>query len=100
MVAVVCVLAAVAFLAERKVDLATLRSLSITWRWILASIAFNVSSALLKASVWDSVQRGMPYPLKLPFRAAEQTPPSIRLRLTASSPLPLLEHHGERPAEG
>ncbi len=33
--------------------------------------------------------------LKLPFRAAEQTPPSIRLRLTASSPLPMLEYKAE-----
>ena len=38
--------------------------------------------------------------LKLPFRAAEQTPPSIRLRLTASSPLPLLEHKAEQRHEG
>jgi hypothetical protein len=37
--------------------------------------------------------------LKLPFRAAEQTPPSIRQRLSASRPLPMLEHHGERPDE-
>lgn len=35
--------------------------------------------------------------LKLPFRAPEQTPQSIRLRLTASSPLPLLEHRVEVP---
>lgn len=35
--------------------------------------------------------------LKLPFRAAEQTPPSIRLRLTASSPLLMLEHKAEVP---
>ena len=38
--------------------------------------------------------------LKLPFRAAEQTPPSIRLRLSASRPLPTLEHHTEQPDEG
>ena len=61
-------LVAVALLAGRKVDIATLRSLTLTWRWILASIALNTCSALLKASVWDSVLRGMPTPLKLPFR--------------------------------
>jgi hypothetical protein len=33
--------------------------------------------------------------LKLPFRAAEQTPPSVRLRLTGSSPLPMLEQKSE-----
>lgn len=36
--------------------------------------------------------------LKLPFRAAEQQPPSVRLRLTSSRPLPLLEHTGQ-PSE-
>ena len=36
--------------------------------------------------------------LKLPFRAAEQQPPSLKLRLAASRPLPLLEHKGE-PSE-
>ncbi|HEV7567334.1 MAG TPA: lysylphosphatidylglycerol synthase transmembrane domain-containing protein [Microbacteriaceae bacterium] len=65
---VVVVLVAVAILAGRKVDVATLRSLSFTWRWIVASIAFNTCSVLLKASVWDYVLRGMPSPLKVPFR--------------------------------
>lgn len=37
--------------------------------------------------------------LKLPFRAAEQTPASIRLRLSASRPLPMLEHHCEQPRD-
>lgn len=35
--------------------------------------------------------------LKLPFRAAEQQPPSIRLRLAASRPVPLLDHKGDDP---
>lgn len=30
--------------------------------------------------------------LKLPYRAAEQQPPSIRQRLSAGRPVPLLEH--------
>ena len=55
-------------LAGRKVDLATIRSLSLTWRWIAASIALNALSAALKASVWDSALRAMPTPLRLPFR--------------------------------
>jgi uncharacterized protein (TIRG00374 family) len=65
---VAAVLVGVAVLAGRKVDIATLRSLTFTWRWILTSIALNACSALLKASVWDSSLRGMPSPLKLPFR--------------------------------
>ena len=35
--------------------------------------------------------------LKLPFRAAEQTPPSVRLRLTACDPLPMLEYKAGLP---
>ena len=58
----------VLLLAGRKVDLATIRSLSLTWRWIAASIALNTLSAVLKASVWDSALRAMPTPLRLPFR--------------------------------
>src|ERR1700722_5254442 len=34
--------------------------------------------------------------LKLPFRAAEQMPPSVKLRVSASQPLPLLESGKER----
>ena len=37
--------------------------------------------------------------LKLPYRAAEQQPPSIRLRLAAGRPVPLLEHN-EAAVEG
>ena len=37
--------------------------------------------------------------LKLPYRAAEQQPPSVRLRLTAHRPLPLLEQK-ERSNDG
>lgn len=33
--------------------------------------------------------------LKLPYRAAEQQPPSVKLRLAESRPLPLLEQKGE-----
>lgn len=33
--------------------------------------------------------------LKLPYRAAEQQPPSVRLRLAAQRPLPLLEQKRE-----
>jgi uncharacterized protein (TIRG00374 family) len=65
---VLVVLGAVAVLAGRKLDVATLRSLSFTWRWILASIALNTCSVVLKASVWDSTLRGMPSPLRLPLR--------------------------------
>jgi len=35
--------------------------------------------------------------LKLPYRAAEQQPPSIRLRLAASRPVPLLDHKVDDP---
>src|SRR5581483_5378970 len=35
--------------------------------------------------------------LKLPYRAAEQQPPSIRLRLTAGRPVPILEHKDDAP---
>lgn len=35
--------------------------------------------------------------LKLPYRAAEQQPPSIRLRLAAGRPVPLLEHKENAP---
>lgn len=35
--------------------------------------------------------------LKLPHRAAEQQPPSIRLRLAAGRPVPLLEHKENAP---
>lgn len=66
--AVVGVIAGVLVLAGRKVDVATLRSLSLTWRWIAASIALSALSAVLKTSVWDSALRGMPTPLRLPFR--------------------------------
>lgn len=34
--------------------------------------------------------------LKLPFRAAEQMPPSLELRVTASQPLLLLDHKQEK----
>ena len=68
MLAVVGIVGGVLVLAGRKVDLATLRSLSLTWRWIIASIALNTLSAVLKASVWDSALRAMPTPLRLPFR--------------------------------
>jgi hypothetical protein len=34
--------------------------------------------------------------LRLPFRAAEQMPLSVKLRVTASRPLPLLEHREEK----
>ncbi|MDX6568997.1 MAG: phosphatidyl-myo-inositol alpha-mannosyltransferase [Gaiellales bacterium] len=66
--AVVAVVAGVLVLAGRKVDIATLRSLSLTWRWIATSIALNTLSAVLKAGVWDSALRAMPAPLRLPFR--------------------------------
>jgi uncharacterized protein (TIRG00374 family) len=67
-VAVVGVTGGVILLAGRKLDLATLRSLSLTWRWIAASIALNALSAVLKAGVWSSALRAMPTPLRLPFR--------------------------------
>lgn len=35
--------------------------------------------------------------LKLPYRAAEQQPPSIKLRLAAGRPVPLLEHKEDAP---
>ena len=35
--------------------------------------------------------------LKLPYRAAEQQPPSIRLRLSVSRPVPMLEHKDNAP---
>lgn len=35
--------------------------------------------------------------LRLPYRAAEQQPPSIRLRLASSRPVPLLEHRADVP---
>lgn len=37
--------------------------------------------------------------LKLPYRAAEQQPPSIRLRLTTGRPMPLLEHKANAQAQ-
>lgn len=36
--------------------------------------------------------------LRLPYRAAEQQPPSIRLRLSAGRPVPLLEHKDDAAA--
>ena len=66
--AVLAIVAAVLVLAGRKVDLATLDSLSLAWRWIGASIALNAVSALLKVGVWSSVLRSMPTSPALPFR--------------------------------
>jgi hypothetical protein len=37
--------------------------------------------------------------LKLPYRAAEQQPPSVRLRLAASRPVLLLEHKTDAAAQ-
>jgi hypothetical protein len=60
-------------------------------RWPLASeIAAQYVLLLL-------VEMQTNHALKLPYRAAEHQPPSVRLRLSASRPLLLLEQTDEAP---